>query len=394
MSSSSVSNVFFPLDADSLSSLPPMSSSIKEWNRDWTPGPLTPDELKHFFEYGYVLKNEVFSASELQPTMDSISLLVDNLARRLFAAGKIKDLCENEDFYTRLTALEKQFPSLSVLMHRQGVLSEAMKKLWTSKQLLGIAGQVLGENLAGHPVWNLRTKTPQQEQANVPWHQDAAYLDSIADNVLQLTAWIPFINASVKNGCMQVLKGGHRTGVVCPHVGCTGGTWYIETVTTAIPNRLGVDLDRDLVTVEVPMGSILLLNNLIPHRSLPNLSNQIRWSLDLRWQKPDLPNGYYGLKEVIVFRQAKSDGGSEVDWDSFSSWASVDRSRLQDSGVMEEAKQSAAAEEDPFETRICGPWMDRWPLVHQNRHTDHWLKLNAGTTPEERMHKVKAMGKA
>lgn len=26
-------------------------------------------------------------------------------------------------------------------------------------------------DIAGHPVWNLRAKTPQQEQATVPWHQ-------------------------------------------------------------------------------------------------------------------------------------------------------------------------------------------------------------------------------
>jgi len=41
------------------------------------------------------------------------------------------------------------------------------------------------------------------------------------------------------------------------------------------------------------------------YRSLDNRSNQIRWSLDLRWQRPDLPNGFYGLKDCITM--AKSD---------------------------------------------------------------------------------------
>lgn len=80
-----------------------------------------------------------------------------------------------------------------------------------------------GPEIAGHPVWNLRCKTPDQEQATVPWHQDAAYLAeeagtlrcllfgaltrawlSQASTVLQPTAWIPLIDATVKNGCMQV----------------------------------------------------------------------------------------------------------------------------------------------------------------------------------------------
>lgn len=56
----------------------------------------------------------------------------------------------------------------------------------------------------GHPVWNLRTKTPQNEQATVPWHQDNAYLDQNALYTLMPTAWIPLIDANVHNGCMQV----------------------------------------------------------------------------------------------------------------------------------------------------------------------------------------------
>ncbi|CAF4738969.1 unnamed protein product, partial [Rotaria magnacalcarata] len=36
------------------------------------------------------------------------------------------------------------------------------------------AQQLLGRDIAGHPVWNLRTKVPNQEQATVPWHQDTA----------------------------------------------------------------------------------------------------------------------------------------------------------------------------------------------------------------------------
>ena len=25
--------------------------------------------------------------------------------------------------------------------------------------------------------------------------------------------------------------------------------------------------------------------------------------------------------------------------------------------------------EDPFDTRIAGPWMKRWPIKHHNKHT-------------------------
>ena len=102
----------------------------------------------------------------------------------------------------------------------------------------------------GHPVWNLRTKTPQNEATTVPWHQgitvpslslsvclsplslslshkhkvecymnlyysqvvliyihrftDVGYLDNASYTVMQPTAWIPLLDANENNGCMQV----------------------------------------------------------------------------------------------------------------------------------------------------------------------------------------------
>lgn len=55
---------------------------------------------------------------------------------------------------------------------------------------------------------------------------------------------------------------------------------------------LECDLEKDIVTCEVPRGSVLFLNNLVPHRSLNNASDKIRWSYDLRWQRPDEPEGF------------------------------------------------------------------------------------------------------
>ena len=54
--------------------------------------------------------------------------LVDNLANKLYKAGRIKDLCKDAGFYQRLTLLEKQFPSLSVLLHKNGVLPPAVQR--------------------------------------------------------------------------------------------------------------------------------------------------------------------------------------------------------------------------------------------------------------------------
>lgn len=43
-------------------------------------------------------------------------------------------------------------------MHKRGVLPAEVASLWSSETLIRIAKQLLGPDIAGHPVWNLRTK--------------------------------------------------------------------------------------------------------------------------------------------------------------------------------------------------------------------------------------------
>lgn len=62
----------------------------------------------------------------------------------LHKAGKIQDLCEDADFFTRLTKLEAQFPSASVLVHKQGILPPEIAALWSSPALMSAAKQFLG----------------------------------------------------------------------------------------------------------------------------------------------------------------------------------------------------------------------------------------------------------
>lgn len=62
--------------------------------------------------------------------------------------------------------------------------------------------------------------------------------------------------------------------------------------------------------------------------SLPNISNQIRWALDLRWQRPDQPFGLYGLKDGLLLR--KDGKNVEPDWEKFES---VDRTTVQKKSV-------------------------------------------------------------
>lgn len=94
-------------------------------------------------------------------------------------------------------------------------------------------------------------------------------------------------------------------------------------------------------------------------------------------QKPNQPNGFYGLKDNILMAKG-DDENFKPDWDE---WSKINRSKLQEAAV-EKSIQAAIPElkerkpDDPFDTTISGPWMHRWPIVHHNRHT---AKLIAST---------------
>ena len=131
----------------------------------------------------------------------------------------------------------------------------------------------------------------------------------------------------------------------------------MELEEAEMETALGVNLATDVVTCEVPFGGVLFFNNCIPHRSLENRSDNIRWSLDFRWQNPKAQTDYLGLKDCVVMRKA-DDPNFEIDWEAFTS---VNRTKLQEEAVGHTA--------DEFDTTIHGPWMTKWEIVNHNQHT-------------------------
>lgn len=325
------------------------------------PGQLPESMIRQFFEEGYVIVDKFFEKEELDPCRDAINRQVDELASMLHRGGKIQNLYKECGLFERLTKIESEFPGANIIMHKIGKLPQAFRDVWANPRLLNVVEQLIGPDIAGHPVWNLRTKTPQNEASTVPWHQDAAYLDNRSYEVLQVTAWVPLLDVNRDNGCMEVVAKGHLSGKVATHTCCWGDTWYIMLGEDEMQKTLGVNLEKDVVLCAVPYGGMLLLNNMIPHRSLNNESNEIRWSLDLRWQRPDKPVGFYDLKDGVLMR-TKEQPDFKIDWDTFDS---VERH----CEAKKNVQRGVHEEKDDFDTTIQGPWMKKWEMVHQNRHT-------------------------
>jgi phytanoyl-CoA hydroxylase len=121
-----------------------------------------------------------------------------------------------------------------------------------------------------NPIWygDMALCKPARVGTDKPWHQDSAYFpyEPFGHGV---GVWIALDDAAVENGCMQVLRGGHKLGPK-KHVHLTDCT--IE------PGR--VDVSR-AEPIEMDAGGILLFSPLLPHYTPPNRSDRRRRALQL-----------------------------------------------------------------------------------------------------------------
>jgi len=96
------------------------------------------------------------------------------------------------------------------------------------------------------------------------WHQDEYYIPT-RDRSLA-GAWISMDHATVENGCLWVIPGSHRRGVLYPQFPHDDPRFDCTSMSYEFP----YDEDRDAIPVEVPRGAIVFFNGYLLHRSLPN----------------------------------------------------------------------------------------------------------------------------
>ena len=131
---------------------------------------ISQSQIEQYNDEGYTIVENVFTAEELNPILDEFEEIVDDYANKAFEAGKITDKHSDKDVFKRLAALEYDFKGSSVLIHHRGELKPALANLWGSKKLLDMVENWVGKDISGHPVWNIRSKTPQTARMTVPWH--------------------------------------------------------------------------------------------------------------------------------------------------------------------------------------------------------------------------------
>ena len=249
---------------------------------------LTPKEIQQFHQSGYLIRSDVFNQTDLEPIKTAITEMIDRQARQLKVEGQLADICATEPFERRLARICEINPAacqaiLGSIMGKGGggYSGPAMLQMLRHPPLISCIESLVGPDIIGSSVYRIRPKLPGWDRGEVPWHQDSGYLLAHCDQYLIVTCWIPLVNASVENGCLYVLPNQHHRGILQHYTG--GHAGYLEITEDDLP-------PAEPTPVPMKAGSVLFMTNLTPHASFGNHTDEIRWSVDLRYQGADAPN--------------------------------------------------------------------------------------------------------
>ena len=266
---------------------------------------LNSEQIAFYKDQGYLLVEDVIPVEDLQPLISELNETVDQNARKARAKGELSELFEDEPFERRLARIvesvadpsETSFTDTFFAGLHGKLKTEGMFAVIAHPAILDIVESLIGPEILAHPQFNIRPKLPNQDTSVVPWHQDLGYLQYDASETFMINFWIPLVDATVENGCMEVIAESHKAPLI-NHVTELGpGRNFKGIVDEALP-------DGEQVPCPVPLGSVLLVQHKTIHRSVPNHSDHIRWSLDLRYSDPQMPTGRDGVPGFIARSKA------------------------------------------------------------------------------------------
>jgi phytanoyl-CoA hydroxylase len=107
----------------------------------------------------------------------------------------------------------------------------------------------------------------------VTCHQDCTFLYTEPQDIAGL--WFALEDATIDNGCLRAIPGAHKLGLKSRWVRRAEGEMGFDVFdSTGWP-------EEKLVPLEVPKGSLIVLNGLLPHKSLANRSEKSRHAFTL-----------------------------------------------------------------------------------------------------------------
>lgn len=229
-----------------------------------------PAYIEQFRDIGFVSVADAYTTEEVQAAIDGLTTFMVGetpagveLQFESAARGKVEELTpvERLDYVRKLMWFHRHDPRIYALANKPELLNVV-------REILGAEPEMFQDMALLKPPGIGREK---------PWHQDHAYFN-LPEGTPVVGVWIALDEATVENGCMFFLPGGHHEGPI-PHF--NRRDWQI--------------CDADLlarkgqVAAPLPVGGALIFDGLVPHGTPTNRSNTRRRALQFHYVAQGTP---------------------------------------------------------------------------------------------------------
>ncbi|MAX25897.1 MAG: phytanoyl-CoA dioxygenase [Phycisphaeraceae bacterium] len=210
---------------------------------------LTPQQVRDYHDNGFMVLEHALTTEEVtQLQSEAVAICRGD---RGVLQGAVGDHTHEDDDQVMQQYLCIHFP------HK---ISQVALNAIKHPNIVGPLSQVISPDVKCMQSMLFIKASGKPGQA---WHQDEYYIPT-RDRSLT-GAWIAMDDATVENGCLWVIPGSHKHGILWPQhqhddrrfdcAGEAGGYPYT---------------DDDAIPVQVKAGSVVVFNGYLLHRSLPN----------------------------------------------------------------------------------------------------------------------------
>jgi phytanoyl-CoA hydroxylase len=248
-------------------------------------GSLTKEQVDFYKLEGFLVLEDFLNDADLAGVRASMAARVDEIAADLLTAGLITNTFADSPFELRLAHLFEGLDDKAFLKYGRSWRDRlpGYFDLMANPKILDAVESLIGSEIFSNPVYNTRPKVPKVAAGAVPWHQDKSYWPDANANPV-ITVWVPLVDATLENGCLHMMPRTHKQRLLSSHAETYSGTGFIEIDDKYINKLLP---EKTVVPLPVKKGAVILFNDRCIHKSTPNNSAAVRWSVDLRYQPTD-----------------------------------------------------------------------------------------------------------
>ena len=145
-------------------------------------------------------------------------------------------------------------------IHFPHKISDVMLKYLATPSMIDVLTEIIGPDVKCMQSMLFIKSTGKPGQA---WHQDEDFIPT-RDRSLA-GGWIAMDDATIENGCLWVIPGSHKPGLLWPLEVQEDARFDCTDEAAGFPYT-----DDDAIPVEVKAGSIVFFNGYLLHRSFPN----------------------------------------------------------------------------------------------------------------------------